>query len=166
MHVSHFKPGDPRPRTLTVEIELGQDVRIGHAFREDSLAEVIANISNTSRTKRHTLTIDLLDDFTARMSLHQDILFSEWVPGGSANIVDNSSDTGLVDQEPQGVIEENVVRLSRRMAQSRARTCRLLKISTCSGRHPFAVSTACLWAWAPYSVSGEAPRTTSAPIVP
>ena len=99
-------PGDSRPRTITLEIEPLRDVRIGHAFRRNSLAEVMATFSNTSPNRKHKVTIDILDDHTVRMGKHEEILFSEWVPGGTDIIVDNFNDTGRIDREPAGFIEK------------------------------------------------------------
>ena len=99
-------PGDSRPRTITLEIEPLRDVRLGHAFRRNSLAEVMATISNTSPDRTHKVTIDILDDHTARMASHEQILFSEWVPGGNDIIVDNFNDTGRIDREPYRFIEK------------------------------------------------------------
>jgi hypothetical protein len=99
-------PGDSRPRTITLDIEPLRDVRIGHAFRRNSLAEVIATFSNTSPDRKHTATIDILDDHTVRMADHEHILFSEWVPGGTDIIVDNFNDTGRIDREPHRFIEK------------------------------------------------------------
>ena len=97
------RPGDSSPRTVTLDIP--RDVRIGNAFRENSPAEVLATFSNTSGNLKLRVTIDILDDHTVRMAKHDDILFTEWVPGGTDIIVDNFNDTGRIDREPDGFIE-------------------------------------------------------------
>ena len=106
----HVKPGDSRPRTITVSVDPQKAVRIGHAFRTDGVAQVIANLSNKSRTQRHEVKIKLLDDFSVEMRAHDDILLAEWVPGGNDIIVDNFNDTGEIDTEPKDFMARIVSR--------------------------------------------------------
>ena len=106
----HVEPGDSRPRTITVTVDPETAVRIGHAFRADGVAQVIANLSNKSRTQRHEVKIKLLDDFSVEMRSHEDILLAEWVPGGNDIIVDNFHDTGEIDSEPEGFTTRIVAR--------------------------------------------------------
>ncbi len=51
------------------------------------------------------VTIDILDDHTIRMREHDQVQFTEWVPGGTDIIVNNFNDTGRIDREPDGFIE-------------------------------------------------------------
>ena len=104
------EPGDARPRTITVSVDPEKAVRIGHAFRSDSVAQVIANLSNKSRNQRHEVKIKLLDDFSVEMRPHEDILLTEWVPGGNDIIVDNFNDTGEIDCEPENFLTHIVTR--------------------------------------------------------
>jgi hypothetical protein len=106
----HVEPGDSRPRTITVSVDPEKAVRIGHAFRADGVAQVIANLSNKSRTQRHEVKIKLLDDFSVEMRAHEDILLAEWVPGGNEIIVDNFNDTGELDSEPESFMTRIVAR--------------------------------------------------------
>lgn len=100
----HIRPGDSRPRTIEIEVMAGNDVILGHAFREDGIAEVLANISNCNLDKSRIVTIDILDDFTLQMHPNENVHFSEWVPGGGDMVIDNYNDTGRIDEEPQGFI--------------------------------------------------------------
>lgn len=106
----HVEPGDSRPRTIKVMVDPEKAVRIGHAFRADGVAQVIANLSNKSRTQRHEVKIKLLDDFSVEMRPHEDILLAEWVPGGNDIIVDNFNDTGEIDSEPEDFMSRIVSR--------------------------------------------------------
>lgn len=99
-----IRPGDDSPRSIAVQVEPARDVRIGHAFRESGAAQVIANLSNTSHTQAFEVTLDVLDDYSVRMSPHEHVLLSEWVPGGNDIVVDNFNDTGRIDGEPKGLL--------------------------------------------------------------
>lgn len=99
-----IRPGDSSPKSITVRVEPARDVRIGHAFRESGSAQVIANLSNTSHNEAFEVELDMLDDFSVRMSKHEHVLLSEWVPGGNDIIVDNFNDTGRIDCEPPGLL--------------------------------------------------------------
>lgn len=105
-----IRPGDSRPRSITVAAEPARDVRIGHAFREDGSAQVIANLSNHSQGRRYEVELDVTDDYSVKMTPHDDLYLSEWVPGGNDIIVDNFNDTGRIDGEPEGFIGKIVAR--------------------------------------------------------
>jgi hypothetical protein len=105
-----LQPGDSRPRTLTVTVEPGRDMRIGHAFRKDGMAEVIATLSNNSQTEPQRVELEVLDDFSLRLQEpHEAVFLAEWVPGGSDLIVDNFNDTGRIDGEPAGLLKRIVL---------------------------------------------------------
>ncbi len=99
-----IRPGDSSPMSIKVQVEPARDVRIGHAFRESGSAQVIANLSNTSHNESFEVELDVLDDFSVRMSNHEHVILSEWVPGGNDIIVDNFNDTGRIDCEPKGLL--------------------------------------------------------------
>jgi hypothetical protein len=99
-----ISPGDLRPQTITVTVDPEKAVRLGHAFRADGVAQVIANLSNKSRSQRHEVKLRVLDDFSVEMKANEDILLAEWVPGGNDIIVDNFNDTGEIDGEPVGFL--------------------------------------------------------------
>lgn len=103
-----IRPGDTRPRTVTITAEPGRDVRLGHAFREDGSAQVIANISNDHPTERFEITLDVVDDDGVVAAPHEFVTVTEWVPGGNDLVVDNFNDTGCIDEEPAGFIERIV----------------------------------------------------------
>lgn len=104
-----IRPGDTQPRTITVPIDPARDVRIGHAFREDGSAQVIANLSNNSPVQHFEIELDILDDYTVSMAPHDHVLLTEWVPGGNDFIVDNFNDTGGIDGEPEGFLTRIVL---------------------------------------------------------
>jgi len=107
----YCKPLDKPPKSISIEIQPSTDLRIGHCFREDGVAEVIAVLSNKSTEKKQTATIDINDDYTVEMNnSHEDIILAEWVPGGSDIIVDNFNDTGKIDSNPKDFILENVIK--------------------------------------------------------
>lgn len=99
-----IRPGDSRPFSIHVQIEPARDVRIGHAFREEGSAQVIANLSNTSHTEGFEVELDVLDDYSVNMAPHPSVRLTEWVPGGNDIIVDNFNDTGRIDREPEGLL--------------------------------------------------------------
>jgi hypothetical protein len=104
-----IRPGDSQPRTIQVRVEPARDVRIGHAFREDGAAQVVANLSNHSHGKAYDVELDVLDDYSVQMAPHDDVVLSEWVPGGNDFIVDNFNDTGRIDGEPKGFLQRIVL---------------------------------------------------------
>jgi len=105
------KPSDISPKTATdIDIQPGSDLRIGHCFREEGIAEIIAVLSNKSTDKKQTATIDIVDDYTVRMNkCNNDIMLAEWVPGGNDIIADNFNDTGKIDSDPKDFIYESVI---------------------------------------------------------
>ncbi|MEW6741939.1 MAG: hypothetical protein AB1486_04190 [Planctomycetota bacterium] len=103
-----IKPGDSKPRSITVAVEPSRDVRIGHSFREDGMAQVIANVSNIS-AKRHEVNLEIQDDYSVTMRKHPEVVLWEWVPGGADIIVDNFNDTGRIDGEPEGFLRRIVI---------------------------------------------------------
>ncbi|MCP4349448.1 MAG: hypothetical protein GY795_28540 [Desulfobacterales bacterium] len=103
------KPGETPPHSVSIEVYPGTDLRIGHCFREEGIAEVIAVLSNKSATERKTAVIDIVDDFTVRLNKGNDIILAEWVPGGNDIIVDNFNDTGKIDANPPGFILNKVI---------------------------------------------------------
>jgi len=44
------------------------------------------------------------------MDPHDDVVCSEWVPGGNDIVVDNFHDTGRIDGEPEGFLRRIVLR--------------------------------------------------------
>jgi hypothetical protein len=104
----HILPGDGKPQTITVTVNAGVDVRIGHAFREEGIAQVIANLSNNSPMEEYEVELNILDDYSVEMSPHKHVFLSEWVPGGNDFIVDNFNDTGKIDAEPEGFLKRIV----------------------------------------------------------
>ena len=104
----HIQPGDGKPQTITVTVEAAVNVRIGHAFREDGIAQVIANLSNNSPTEQYQVELNILDDYSVEMSPHKHVFLTEWVPGGNDFIVDNFNDTGKIDAEPEGFLKRIV----------------------------------------------------------
>jgi hypothetical protein len=105
-----IRQGDPRPRTIAIEVVQGRSERIGHAFREDGLVQILATVTNRSdRPKQVQLQVE--DDFTVRLKTpDEDLVFIPWVPGGVDVIVDNFNDTGDIDGHPtQGFITNHVL---------------------------------------------------------
>lgn len=104
-----IRPGDPRPRTIEVEVPTGPLVRLGHAFREDGLVQILATIENRSDGPKQ-VKLQVEDDFTVQeVTPDDDIVFREWVPGGDDVIVDNFNDTGDIDGNPKGFIAKHVL---------------------------------------------------------
>lgn len=114
----HIRPGDVRPLTIDLAVEPARDVRIGHAFREDGVAQVVANLSNLSETEAFEVALDVLDDYTVSMPEHPSLVLTEWVPGGTDIIVDNFCDTGRIDTEPEGFLRRIVERDADRWLES------------------------------------------------
>ena len=104
-----IRPGESSPRTIQVAVDPAKVVRIGHAFREDGQAQVMATVANNSHSQRHDVDLDIVDDFTVRMTPKEGVLLTEWVPGGE-EIVDNFNDTGEIDAEPEGFLRRIVER--------------------------------------------------------
>lgn len=102
-----IRPGESSPRTITIEVEPLKVVRIGHAFREEGQAQVMATLANNSHSERKTVDLEVIDDFSVRMPKMDDVLLTEWVPGGD-EIVDNFNDTGKIDREPEGFLRRIV----------------------------------------------------------
>jgi hypothetical protein len=105
-----IRPGDARPQSISLAVEPGRDLRIGHAFREDGSAQVVANLSNNSQTVTREVELDVLDDFSVKMDADDSVFLTEWVPGGNDFIVDNFNDTGRIDGEPEGFLRGIVTR--------------------------------------------------------
>jgi hypothetical protein len=106
-------PGESHPKTVLLTVVPRATMLLGHSFRESGgVAEVAAVITNTASEARE-IEIDLLNDHDVVMkpSPHSEGAFlTERVPGGSDLIVDNFSDTGLIDHEPEGLLREIVLR--------------------------------------------------------
>jgi hypothetical protein len=106
-------PGDSHPRTVTVPVGPRATVLLGHSFRQSGgVAEVSAVLTNSTSEARD-VEVDLLNDHDLAMKQtgrNEGVFLTERVPGGSDLIVDNFSDTGLIDHEPEGLIKEIVNR--------------------------------------------------------
>jgi hypothetical protein len=106
-------PGESRPKTVTVAIGPRATVLIGHSFREAGRrSEVTSVLTNTTAEPRE-LEVDLLDDHDAalkRSPRSEGVYLTERVPGGTDLIVDNFSDTGLIDCEPAGLLRDIVIK--------------------------------------------------------
>lgn len=109
LHQVFTRPGETPPCSVSVEVYPATDVRIGHCFREDGIAEVIAVLSNASKQEKRTAVIDIEDDFTVTLNSGEDIVLTEWVPGGYDLIMDNYNDTGKIDQQPEGLIARQIL---------------------------------------------------------
>ena len=105
----YIKAGDSRPRTLTLQMDPHQTIRIGHAFRRDGLVQVLASVENRSEKAKH-VGVKVEDDFTVQLETPDDeIIFIEWVPGGADVIVDNFNDTGDIDGTPENLIQDHIL---------------------------------------------------------
>jgi hypothetical protein len=84
-------------------------IRIGHAFREDSLVQILATVENRSgRSKQVHLQVE--DDFTVQLKTpDEEIVFVESVPGGADVTVDNFNDTGDIDGLPKNLIRDHIL---------------------------------------------------------
>jgi hypothetical protein len=106
-------PGESHPKTATLTVGPRGTVLLGHSFRETGGgAEVTAVITNTVAESRE-VEVDLLNDHDVVMKAsprNEGVFLTERVPGGSDLIVDNFSDTGLIDCEPEGLLREIVNR--------------------------------------------------------
>jgi len=103
------EPGATPPCSVTVEVYPSSDVRLGHCFRRDGIAEVIAVLSNPSTEEKKTVEVDIVDDFTIRLAKSSEVQLVEWVPGGSDVILDNFNDTGKIDANPKDLILRSVI---------------------------------------------------------
>jgi hypothetical protein len=105
----HIKAGDSRPRTLPFQVDPHRTIRIGHAFREDGLVQILASVENRSAKTKHVHLL-VEDDFTVQMKMPDDeVIFIEWVPGGADVIVDNFNDTGDIDGLPENLIRDHIL---------------------------------------------------------
>jgi hypothetical protein len=106
-------PGDSHPKTVSLPVGPRGTVLLGHSFRQSGgVAEVSAVLTNTTSEARE-VEIDLLNDHDVSMKetpRSAGVFLTERVPGGSDLIVDNFSDTGLIDREPEGLLREIVNR--------------------------------------------------------
>jgi hypothetical protein len=106
-------PGDSHPKTVSLQLGPKATLLLGHSFRESGgVAEVSAVLTSTVPEARE-VEVDLLDDHDVEMkpgARAEGVILTERVPGGSDLIVDNFSDTGLIDREPEGLIREIVNR--------------------------------------------------------
>jgi hypothetical protein len=106
-------PGDSHPKTVAVQVGPRATVLLGHSFRQSGgVAEVSAVLTNSTSESRE-VEVDLINDHDVTMKKTprtEGVFLTERVPGGSDLIVDNFSDTGLIDREPEGLIREIVNR--------------------------------------------------------
>ncbi len=106
-------PGESYPKTVTLAVGPRGTVLLGHAFRESGGgAEVTAVLTNPAPEQRE-VEVDLLNDHDVAMKRTpkgEGVFLTERVPGGSDLIVDNFSDTGLIDREPEGLLRDIVNR--------------------------------------------------------
>jgi hypothetical protein len=111
-----IKPSDAAPRTITVKLHPGRDLKIGHAFREHGNAQAIANLSTPAVLgggEPFSVEIDILDDFTAVLkqtpeSKKHGVTLVQWTPISDDLTADNFHDTGEIDEEPNGFIREKI----------------------------------------------------------
>jgi hypothetical protein len=106
-------PGESRPKTVTLGIAPHAAVVLGHSFRDaGGRSEVTAVLTNTAPDARE-LELDLLNDHDVvlkKTARSEGVFLTERIPGGTDLIVDNFSDTGLIDREPEGLLRDIVVR--------------------------------------------------------
>jgi hypothetical protein len=106
-------PGDSHPKTVNLTVSPRGTVLLGHSFRESGgVAEVSAVLTNSTSSARE-VEVTLLNDNDVSMPpgpRNEGVILTERVPGGSDLIVDNFSDTGLIDHEPEGLIRDIVLR--------------------------------------------------------
>ncbi len=98
------EPGESTPRTIRLRVDPKKGLRLGHAFRTEGHAQVVATMFNTHDTETKDVELELMDDHSVRMLSGDDVLFTEWVPGGNDIIVDNFCDNGKIDMEPRGLL--------------------------------------------------------------
>ncbi|MDB6173178.1 MAG: hypothetical protein JWL59_2489 [Chthoniobacteraceae bacterium] len=105
----YIRPGDSHPLTLSFQIDPHRTIRIGHAFREEGLVQIIATIENRSNEIKHA-QVEVEDDFTVHLKApEEEIIFIEWVPGGADVIIDNFNDTGEIDGVPENLIRDYIL---------------------------------------------------------
>jgi hypothetical protein len=106
-------PGESHPKTVNLTVAPRGTVLLGHSFRESGgVAEVSAVLTNSTSSARE-VEVTLLNDNDVTMPpgpRNEGVILTERVPGGSDLIVDNFSDTGLIDHEPEGLIRDIVLR--------------------------------------------------------
>jgi hypothetical protein len=106
-------PEESHPKSVNLMVGPRATVLLGHSFRQaDGVAEVSAVITNTGSEARE-VEVDLLNDHDVEMKRSprtEGVFLTERVPGGSDLIVDNFSDTGMIDREPDGLLREIVNR--------------------------------------------------------
>lgn len=106
-------PRESCPKTVTLPVGPRATVLLGHSFREaGGGAEVTAVLTNTS-IEPHEVEVDLLNDHDVAMKRSartEGVYLTERIPGGADLIVDNFSDTGLIDREPEGLLRDIVAR--------------------------------------------------------
>jgi hypothetical protein len=107
------EPGESRPKSVRLTIGPHGTVTLGHSFRQSGArAEVTSVLTNTG-PESHEVEIDLLNDHDIalkRAPREGAVFLTERVPGGTDLIVDNFSDTGQIDREPEGLLREIVLR--------------------------------------------------------
>lgn len=106
------EPGASQPKDCVIRIQPGGNVLIGHAFRKDGPAEVLADLTNQSNDWRE-VQVELTDDYAVALKKtikNNGIVLTERVPGGTKSIVDNFSDTGRIDSEPEGFLAQIVLK--------------------------------------------------------
>jgi hypothetical protein len=105
----HIRQGESRPRTISLQISPRHTIRLGHAFREDGLVQILATVENAS-DKFKQVDLQVEDDFTVHLKTpDEEIVFVEWVPGGADVIVDNFNDTGDIDGLPRDLIRNHIL---------------------------------------------------------
>jgi hypothetical protein len=103
--------GETLPRTCKLKIPKRGAVRLGQAFRTNGSVEILAVLHNGTAEDREA-EIDLLGDYSVelkRSPQSEGISLTEWVPGGTSDIIDNFNDTGRIDGEPDGFIRTIVM---------------------------------------------------------
>jgi hypothetical protein len=106
----HIHQGESRPRTVSLQIDSTRTIRLGPAFREDGLVQILATVENRSGGPKQ-VHLPVEDDFTVQLKTPDEgILFVEWVPGGADVIVDNFNDTGDIDGLPKNLIRDHILR--------------------------------------------------------
>jgi len=104
-------PGDTQPRTCKLKVPKRSTVRLGQVFRRDGMVEILANLTNSNPDDRE-VEIDLVNDYAVELKRSPQtdgVFLTEWVPGGTSDIVDNFNDTGRIDGEPDGLIRAIVM---------------------------------------------------------
>ncbi|MSR55696.1 MAG: hypothetical protein EXS09_20805 [Gemmataceae bacterium] len=104
-------PGEVQPRTCKLKVPKRGMVRLGQAFRSNGMVEILAALHNSTADDRE-VEIDLRGDYSVelkRSPQSEGVFLTEWVPGGTSDIVDNFNDTGRIDGEPDGFIRNIVM---------------------------------------------------------